>query len=375
MVKESVFIVSIILVLSMLMSIPTSYSEYVNEYYIKYSLIVNGSGVTNDNTPISLSFTAVLWFNMTFINDKVKIVTKITDYSISYTSGTQTFTMSSNTEMFFTTMQEYESDLDEFYNKSFTEFPQTFSSSLSGSLGVSSMEYSYRIEYKGIGDYNGIPVYKYLLTIDVSSSKNKATGSGEIYLHIGTLIPLYYTMNINIEGEGTGVLNMKLEAKDTNLPSKSVTVVEETSKADIIAGGLPGAKIIVKGSKGSSKLIVANEGTNIGYVLIIEKTPQKLSILSIDPINQRVENKYRVITIKPGEEKTIQLGFTLDKDISATTHEVITGMNLAVLLLGIIIALVGAIIWIIHRILTKTKTHTITQEQGHVGPAGEPSIV
>lgn len=348
-------------------------------YYAVFHMNMRANGVDEKSVPVSFTMSAILLVNITFHKDYVEFITEARNVSMSYSSGTNTFTMSGSAAGAIPAKTSYNWSIDEYYGRMYKSFMGERGVSSLTSFISPSVSMHIRQTYEGIGSYKGLPVYKIGFEADYREGERVITGSGELYIHIGLMIPVYLNININAKGFNASAASftMKFDIGDNNLPTTAVSGVEETDQAIIIAGGSRGAQITVSGSAGSNILVVENKGSEPGYVMIIEKTQSQTTTSSptmhANPIiiGQNTVGNYVIVGVKPGEKKTVNLGFTLNRDVSITTENVSGGIEWTpILLLGIVLALTGAIIWIIHHILSRAKAQTITRREA--GPLNEP---
>lgn len=329
-------------------------SDEDSSYYVKYLFTLDIS--TNVN--LSMHSEVVILYNATMTSqDTVHVTISIEKITASLASGTSTTTTtfspsgsSENTEKL-----EYsvDIDLDEYYKGSFSGGETMGAVSRTFNIPLSGLTTYYNISYLGMDTYNGLPVYKYKVSMNISDQGRIFEAEGETYLHMGTLQPLYMYLDMNVKGsESSGELIYKLETLETNLPAKATSLEEDLGKAKILAGGLPGANIVVKGFKGSTAINVTNNGDRPGYLIILYKS-EELS-LSIIPAEQK--SSYNILAVKPGESKTIDLGFMLDKDINIATQQVSPSIDWRIIiLLSITAVLVGGVIYVFHRSVNKLK--------------------
>ncbi len=151
-------------------------------------------------------------------------------------------------------------------------------------------------EYKflGAGDYKGLPVYKLQAKISPAFLGGKANASMiNVYLYAGLPIPLYASASIDILGN----LSVLVDAVEANLPRNVPTAYTSTYYYDILAGGLPGAHITVKGDKGSYRLKATNNGDTVGYIIVIYRNAGK-AWASIIPPGQTIAVKIPVALLQ-----------------------------------------------------------------------------
>ncbi|ADI31606.1 hypothetical protein [Staphylothermus hellenicus] len=323
-------------------------------YYVKYLFTLD----IFTNVNFSMHTEMIILYNSTMASqDTIHVTISIEKISASLVSGTSTTTttISPSGSGGETEKLEYSVDigLDNHYKSSFSGGEALRTVSTITNIPLSGMTAYYNISYLGMDTYNGLPVYKYKVSMNTSDQDRIFEAEGETYLHIGTLQPLYMYLNMNIEGaDSSGTLTYKLETLETNLPAKATGLEEDLGKAEILAGGLPGANIVVKGQKGSTTINVTNNGDSPGYLILIYKN-KELSLSTI-PVEQK--SPYNILAVKPGESKTIDLGFILDKDIHIATEQISPSIDWGIIiLLSIVAALVAGVIYALHRSVNKLK--------------------
>ena len=159
-------------------------------------------------------------------------------------------------------------------------------------LGKNTMIHGYR--FLGVGDYKGLPVYKFQAKISPPFLGGKANASMiNVYLYAGLPIPLYASASIDILGN----LSVLVDAVEANLPRNVPTAYMSTYYYDILAGGLPGAHITVEGEKGSYTLKATNNGDAVGYIIVIYRNTGK-AWAAIIPLGQIVVVKIPVALLQ-----------------------------------------------------------------------------
>jgi hypothetical protein len=326
------------------------------------------SGITPQSKVARFTATATILLEMNITGRTVRVRSEIINGRVTYSiNGNTTTSTIGNRSAGRVKIGTY--SIDGYYSSVIPDLEKNYFISSNPAIG----NYEFTYKYEGMGSYNGYPVYKYTVAYTWITNSASLNATGELYLHIGLLLPLY--MHVNAEGNDQGsriTSSLTLKTVEANLPSTSVQSVVKTGKGVIIAGGLPGAKTTFKGCKGSTRLNVSNNGNQPGYIMIIRK--QGLTAAYIP--TSTIKNNYKVEGIAPGETKQVDLGFTLDKDISATTQEVSGGPDWLVvtIIIGIIAAAVGGIIWLIHHIKVKARKTTETPVPGEEQPPAPETL-
>ena len=231
-------------------------------------------------------------------------------------------------------------------------------------------------------DYNGYPAIHYRISGSASMFSMSYDFNGDIYLHTGYLLPLYIDVRMTYTGGGgfettsSGTGHIKLEIIDTNLPKKSVVADKDMGSLEIVTGGFPGARISVRGEKGSDKLIVANDGTQPGYVAIIYKGRGS----SLAVIGQTDTGNVELYDVPPGTNKTIALRTPLPENVDVSTQEVTGGLPLAsYIYILIFAAIIAGLAWILLRLIRmkpeqKAETPIAPETPETIEPGGEQPI-
>ncbi len=213
-----------------------------------------------------------------------------------------------------------------------------------------SIQYNIDVEYKGEKDYKGYPVYHYELSgsYTVSSAMFSVTMNidATIYVHKSMITVVYYYAEMSSESPKISG-KVKIELLDSNLPKSASTNQITVSGYRIIVSGPPGAKITLTGRKGDTRLIAANKGDKIGYVMVIDES--KKSSYMVLPLEATARNA-RTYTLAPGENVTIELDRPLDRDVNIETVEapLIPVYLIIALIIGAIVAL-AAVAFYLHR--------------------------
>ncbi len=226
-------------------------------------------------------------------------------------------------------------------------------------------------------DYNGYPAIHESFHSSYTSPSANITVDGEIYLHEAYILPLYSKASIVMDAHiGLNKTHMNatltLELLDTNMPRTASHAAVTAGTVEIIAGGLPGAEIVVKGSKGSSVINVTNKGTDPGYVIVFFKKT------SLEPIGRDGKGLI-MVNLAPGETRTIDIGIQLPGNVEASTKLTSgagflsdAGVLVLILLVIGLIALLGLIIYRAVRPKTAAETVEETGESavgsGEIGP-------
>ncbi len=292
-------------------------AEEIGSYYIKYRFEMDlGLG------------TGTMWYiinyNMTFYSDgTAKVCYTIEDGSQNIMDLLKNYgKLSTCTSI----------NLDEVLSKGINSIRPQTQQTQQPSYDLSGL----KLVYVGEGEYKGYPVYKFKVNATVEVSGFTVKVSGDYYIYKEMYLPLY----INIKSEAMNYkTTVRLELIESNLPKEGASNHISTSKYNIFAGGLPGAKIVVSGKKGENTLKVKNEGTNIGYVAVVKKEQASLSTTPLTATTKNI-----IISVKPGEERTIELGEPLDEDVNVEAREAGGLGGNTWLLIGIVAAIIVVIV-------------------------------
>jgi len=244
----------------------------------------------------------------------------------------------------------------------------SYAQSVLSSQGFSVDFLGARVDFNGIMYYKGYPVMVYTIKLktefSVSGYRFEMDMSGKDYVYAGIPISLYSTVSGSMhvyDSSGKLVFKLSLEALlETNrldLPSGVPRAYSDQGDFVVVAGGLPGARIIVKGVKGERKLTVVNNGTDTGYVSIIYRSTGG-SVLAFVPLaasGSSIEN----YAIKPGEVKEIPLRVALKSDLEVKAYpSLLTGFAAVAVFTAILVvvfgALVAALYWLLKPVRSKT---------------------
>ncbi len=217
-------------------------------------------------------------------------------------------------------------------------------------------------------DYNGYPAIHETLNIKFSQLGINYTITGDMYLHEAYLLPLYVHLNVKISSQGygkpfTGKGVVELKLLDTNIPRETSHAEINVNGVKIVAGGFPGAKIVITGRKGSTYINVTNKGDQPGYVMIYRGG------YSLAPINQDNKQSVKLVQVAPGESKRIDIGVQLPENIEESTSLRSGGSFLSspeILVLTLIVvgllAVLGLIIYKAIHPKKAVETTTISEE-------------
>lgn len=322
-----------------LMPAGTVIAEESSGFYVKYLFTMDITSTANFSMHMEVT---ILYRADVVSQDTLRVTVKIEKIVVSIMNNntTTTTTITHGTSEAPSEQFEYsmEVSIDDYFLHSISGGDALGAASALTGFNLGMFMMYYNITYDGMGTYNGLPVYMYGVSMDTYIEQTRFRGTGKTYLHVATLQPLYMFFEMDFTGtQASGKLVYELEALDTNLPAQAESLVEDLGRAQLIAGGLPGADMVVKGEKGSSNISVTNNGDQPGYVIILYKDRQ----LSLSAAPNKLINAYRVVAVKPGETKIIDLGFTLDKDISVAAEPVKPGISWEPIILLAVIAIVA----------------------------------
>ncbi|OYT40452.1 MAG: hypothetical protein B6U89_02025 [Desulfurococcales archaeon ex4484_58] len=214
-------------------------------------------------------------------------------------------------------------DINEYLTKSFSP-SEELNRSLSRVHGVLPENTVFNVTVK----YGGLTTYKDLLTnvfyihMDFkgygASGKVRGYFDGVTYVYGGLPIPIYrnlsfYMETYSLEGRISYYMKETAELTEHNLSEYIQYGYIEVNEAKIILGGFPDAKLRVTGSNGDNKLYVVNEGSDLGFVIIVYEGGSSLK-------NSTNETpSYFIYAVEPGKDKTLELKTTLDRDIDVSS--------------------------------------------------------
>jgi len=197
------------------------------------------------------------------------------------------------------------------------------------------------VDFNGVKTYKGYSVAVYTIVLDLHTMQAgqyrlDVQVSGEEYVYAGFPVDLYGSVQAEVNAEtldGRKLLEMRVEVKlDTvnfSIPATAPHAYTDQGSLAIIAGGLPGAKLVVKGVKGENKLVVTNNGTSAGYITVVYREAGSKSSLASPSFEEGISTTLKPLeagssivesyAVKPGESKTIVLRASLAGNVDLVT--------------------------------------------------------
>jgi len=342
---------------------------------LEESISANAQGSQTGSLSMYMSLQTT--YNMTITSERVKgeVTLECLSYSIDVSSdSTRTSTIVSDSEcnqMFrsYLTPIKIDRSIQDYYGQAYYSSIQQLQQFLYTPLYIPGLlSIDINIEFNGFKTYKGYKVAEYSISFSArytGDTNISISGKGTEYIYVGLPVVLYGEAEINIEfksseGNGSGSIKVKIETLEADLPVETPYGYVKHDKYTILAAGLPGSKIVVKGDRGGKTITARNEGNATGYVTIIYSTPSS-SLSSIDlrqgssGVVNALNQEIRVYVLNPGEERNITLPFELVDSVNfATSYTSEFDWLILLIVIAIIVIIVLIPIYLIIKLRKKS---------------------